>query len=147
MKMLPILFAVILLYSCNAKKTAIAENTFESTVDYIFTCNLQNNADIIAKYKHYHSDKGVWSEVTQASKESGAKRIQIYLQATRLVLIITLPKELSFDEFNTRYNNHSPEMKEWDSIMSAFQVPPPGAAEGQTWVPMEKIYDFTNYHQ
>jgi hypothetical protein len=45
------------------------------------------------------------------------------------------------------YAESSPKVREWGEIMTTFQVPPPGAKEGQTWVAMEQIYDFENLNQ
>jgi L-rhamnose mutarotase len=113
-------------------------------IDYVFTCNLSDNKDIIEKYKHLHSPDGVWPEVTKTFEATGAKSVKIYIQHTRLVLIISLPESVSFDEFGKIYDSTSPKIKEWDQIMSAFQVPPPGAPEGTKWVNMEEMYSFEN---
>jgi L-rhamnose mutarotase len=136
-------FLLILLVACNSKPTDNGQNkALEENVDYYFTCNLKDDEAVISKYKHYHSADGVWPEVTKAAEVSGADKIQIYIQDTRLVMVISLPKSLSFDEFNKRYAGASPKLKEWGEIMGAFQIAPPGAEEGQTWVKMENIYDF-----
>ena len=136
-------FLIALLMACNSKPVDNGqENSQTKSVDYYFTCNLQDNEAVISKYKQYHSADGVWPEVTRAAEVSGADKLQIYIQATRLVMIISLPESLSFDEFNRRYAESSPKLKEWAEIMGAFQIAPPGAEEGQTWVKMENIYDF-----
>ncbi|MDC1369499.1 L-rhamnose mutarotase [Cyclobacteriaceae bacterium] len=141
-KYLKILF-LCLLFSCKSKSSEpVQQNRIEKTIDYIFTCNLKDNGEIISSYKSYHSAEGVWPEVTRAAEVSGADKIQIYIQATRLVMVISLPEILSFEEFDRRYAGASPKLNDWNEIMVAFQQGPPGAEKDQTWVQMENIYDF-----
>ncbi|PQV51511.1 L-rhamnose mutarotase [Jejuia pallidilutea] len=140
MRILSFLFLSIFLTSCNNQNN---HKVASKSVDYVFTCNLVDSVGVKEKYAHYHSDEGIWPDVKQAAVESGANCLKVFAQGNRLVLIISLPENLSFDEFNDRYNNYSPKMAEWDSIMSGFQTAPPGADADQTWVPMETIYDYT----
>ena len=133
----------ILLMASNSKPDQDGtESVIQKSFDYYFTCNLQNNEDAISKYKQYHSTEGIWPEVTKAAEVSGVNKLQIYIQATRLVMIISLPESLSFDEFNQRYAESSPKLKEWADLMGVFQIAPPGAEEGKIWVKMESIYDY-----
>jgi L-rhamnose mutarotase len=119
------------------------ETGTEKTVDYVYTCNLKNNPDSIAMYKYYHSREGVWPEVIKTYEESGAKSVQIYLKDTRLVMIVSLPESLSWEEFSDRYSEAYPEkIKEWGELMAPYQTPPPFANEGETWVQMQQIFDF-----
>ncbi|MEX2592527.1 MAG: hypothetical protein WD426_07110, partial [Anditalea sp.] len=56
---------LILAYcSCNTHRSEkIIKTKAEYTVDYVYTCNLKNDADSIARYKYYHSEEGIWPEV------------------------------------------------------------------------------------
>ncbi|MFA9392418.1 MAG: L-rhamnose mutarotase [Prolixibacteraceae bacterium] len=117
----------------------------EKTLDYVFTCNLLNNAEVIKRYKTYHNSEMVWPEVTKTFVASGAKSIKIYIQHTRLVLIITLPESVSFDEFSRVYSTYSDKINDWDKLMASFQVPPPGA-KGPSWEAMEELYRFEMNH-
>lgn len=136
-----LLFVSLMVSNCKSTQN-VKDIVVQKSFDYCFTCNLQNNEDAISKYKQYHSAEGIWPEVTKAAEDSGMLKLRIYIQASRLVMIISLPESLSFDEFNRRYAESSPKLKEWADIMGTFQIAPPGAEEGQTWVKMENIYDY-----
>jgi L-rhamnose mutarotase len=34
----------------------------------------------------------------------------------------------------------NPKVQEWENLMWQFQQAPPGAKEGEKWLPMEQIY-------
>ena len=145
-KGLTFLFLIVAMVSCNKHQSdrQIATKV-EKTVDYVYTCNLKNNPDSIARYKYYHSTEGIWPEVIKTYEESGAASVKIYLKHTRLVMIVSLPESLSWEEFSKRYESSYPKkMKEWGDLMEPFQTPPPFAEEGETWVKMEQIFEFKN---
>ncbi|HKK62287.1 MAG TPA: L-rhamnose mutarotase [Bacteroidales bacterium] len=138
------LLLLIAAISCNLKQppTETGYET-EKTIDYVYTCNLKNNPDSIARYKHYHTKEGAWPEVIKTYEASGATSVKIYLKNTRLVMIVSLPESLSWEDFSERYAEAYPEkMKEWGELMAPFQTPPPFANEGETWVQMEQIFEF-----
>lgn len=137
------LLLILAMYSCNTHPSEKQIKTkAENTVDYVYTCNLKNNADSIARYKYYHSKEGVWPEVVKTYEASGARSVKIYLKHTRLVMIVSLPESLSWEEFSKRYASSYPaKIKKWGQLMAPFQTPPPFAEEGQTWVQMEQIFD------
>ncbi len=143
-KELTFFLMLVALYSCNpGESKRPTENQMDTTVDYVYTCNLKNNPDSIASYKYYHSEEGVWPEVVQTFESSGASSVKIYLSHTRLVMIVSLPESLSWEAFSKRYeSSHPDEMKKWDELMGGFQTPPPFAEKGQTWVQMEQIFNF-----
>jgi len=139
-----VLFLMVTLFSCHTQPSEKQmEAKAENTVDYVYTCNLKNNPDSIARYKDYHSKEGVWPEVIKTYEASGATSVKIYLKHTRLVMIVSLPESLSWEEFGERYANAYPEeIKAWGELMAPFQTPPPFAKEGETWVQMKQIFEF-----
>ena len=143
-KKLTFLVLILVICGCNTPQSEKQiENNPENTVDYVYTCNLKNDADSIARYKNYHRKEGVWPEVIKTYETSGARSVKIYLKHTRLVMIVSLPESLSWEEFSERYASAYPEkMKEWGELMAPFQTPPPFAKEGETWVQMEQIFEF-----
>ena len=130
------------LCACGLEKDQQEANAMEDTVDYAFTCDLVNDEARIAEYRHFHSEEGVWPEVLETFEASGACSVKIFIQERRLVLLITLPESLTFEEFSERYATTSDRIDEWDSKMASFQLPPPGGEEGGTWVSMEKIFNY-----
>ena len=144
MKGLAFLLLFIAANSCSLKHSDTEiKSEAKNTVDYVYTCNLINKPDSIARYKYYHSKEGVWPEVIKTFEASGAKSVKIYLKHTRLVMIVSLPESLSWEEFSERYADAYPEkIKEWGDLMAPFQTPPPFAKEGEIWVQMEQIFEF-----
>ena len=143
MRELTFIFLLIATISCNFNQSnRQPELKREKTVDYVYTCNLKNNPDSIARYKYYHSKEGLWPEVIKTYEASGATSVQIYLKNTRLVMIVSLPESLSWEQFSERYSEAYPEkIKEWGELMAPYQTPP-FANEGETWVQMEQIFKF-----
>jgi len=143
-KGLTFLLLSVAMYGCNTDQSDRQVDTkTEDTVDFVYTCNLKNNPDSIARYKYYHSKEGVWPEVIKTFEESGARSVNIYLKDTRLVMIVSLPESLTWEEFSKRYASVRPEkIKEWGDLMAPFQTPPAFAETGETWVQMEQIFDF-----
>lgn len=134
----------------NVQKTSESvETKTVKTVDYVFTCDLVDDTEAQAAYVQYHSAEGVWPEVINACKVSGATEVKVFKQNRRLMLLIALPEDLSFATFDSLYNGSSPKMAEWGSLMGGFQMGPDGAEEGQTWVPMKAVfsYDLVNNTQ
>jgi L-rhamnose mutarotase len=81
--------------------------------------------------------------VIKTYEASGVASVKIYLKHTRLVMIVSLPESLSWEEFSDQYSEAYPEkIKEWGELMTLFQTPPPFAKEGETWVKMEQIFEF-----
>jgi L-rhamnose mutarotase len=131
------------MYSCGTAPYEGEEESLANTIDFVYTCNLVNDLDSIARYKHYHSKEGIWSEVRKTFEESGAIRVKIYLKQTLLMMIVSLPEGLTWEEFSERYANAYPEkIKEWGEQMAPFQVPPSFAEQGEIWVRMDQIFDF-----
>jgi L-rhamnose mutarotase len=75
---------------------------------------------------------------------SGFVQIRIYRFGNRLVMIQTIPADADLDEINRKYAATSERTKEWGTLMSKFQQPPPGAKPGEVWVEMNPIYDYEN---
>ena len=142
MKTTILLFMCAVLFACTPTNTNEKEPKMENTNDYVLTCNLKNDPELIAQYKHLHNE-GMWPEVKKTFEASGAKSVRIYIQDTRLVLIISLPESVSMDDFQEKYNTTAPDkIKEWDALMASFQQAPPGGEPNGTWVAMELMFEF-----
>lgn len=137
------LMLVGVLWACQSKHSDLNKNNkMEKLTETVYTCNLKNDPEVIAKYKHLHSAEGMWPEVKKTFEATGAKSVKIYIQDTRLVLIIALPESVSQEDFQRKYDSTSPRIKEWDELMASFQVAPPGGNPDGTWVTMDLMFDF-----
>ncbi len=114
------------------------------TRDIVMMAELKDETEATEKYEYYHSAEGVWPEVVHAARVSGFEKIKIYRFSNKLVMILTLPRDLDMDEVNRRYAQSSIRIKEWGELMSSFMQNPQGAEKGATWVPMILIHDYEN---
>ncbi len=114
------------------------------TKEIVMMAELKNDAEAIEKYEYFHSAEGVWPEVIHAARVSGFEKIKIYRFSNKLVMILTLPKNLDIDEVNRKYAASGNRIKEWGELMDSFMQTPGGAEEGSIWVPMKIIHDYEN---
>lgn len=104
-----------------------------------YSCDLVDNPELIEEYKKYHSKENTWTEVTNSIRDSGIINMEIYLLANRLFMIMevdenyTAERKQKMDAANTK-------VQEWENLMWKYQQAPPGAKEGEKWLPMEQIY-------
>ena len=109
---------------------------------FVFTLDLKDDPDLIAKYKQYH--RAVWPEVIEGIKKNGLIHDRIYLLGNRLVMILETGDTFDPDRDLSRYTDE-PRAKEWDKLMKTFQKAPPGAKPGELWSPMELVFDLDQY--
>jgi L-rhamnose mutarotase len=106
---------------------------------YCLTLDLKDEPKLIAEYKQYHAPGKAWPEITQSIRDSGIEDMEIYLRGTRMFMIMEVNEHFSFEE-NAKADRLNPKVQEWEKLMWKFQQPLPGAAPGEKWVLMEKIF-------
>lgn len=104
---------------------------------YCFALDLKDDEKLIAKYKAYHQN--VWSEILESITESGIMKLEIYLVANRLFMIMEVNGSFSFDEKN-RMDLENPKVQAWEQLMWKYQQALPTAKEGEKWMLMDKIF-------
>ena len=104
-----------------------------------YVCDLVDNRELIEQYKSYHSKENAWPEITKSIKDSGIIDMEIYLFANRLFMIMEV-NETYTPERKQMMDAANPKVQEWENLMWQFQQAPPGAKEGEKWLPMEQIY-------
>ncbi|WP_304196652.1 L-rhamnose mutarotase [Flavobacterium alvei] len=104
-----------------------------------YACDLVDNRELIEQYKSYHSKENAWPEITKSIKDSGIIDMEIYLFANRLFMIMEV-NETYTPERKQEMDAANPKVQEWENLMWQFQQAPPGAKEGEKWLPMEQIY-------
>ena len=109
---------------------------------FVFTLDLKDDPDLIAKYKQYH--RSVWPEVIEGIKKIGLFHDRIYLLGNRLVMILETEDTFDPDKDLSGYTD-KPRAKEWDELMKTFQKPLPSAKPGEFWLPMELVFDLDQY--
>ena len=105
---------------------------------HCLTLDLQNNAEKIVQYEEYH--KNVWPEILQSIKNSGIERLEIYRYNTRLFMIMEANENFSFEKKKLA-DKQNPKVQEWEQLMWKYQKALPGAAPGEKWMLMRKIFE------
>lgn len=59
-------------------------------------------------------------------------------------MIMETEDDFSF-EMKARMDADNPKVAEWEELMWRYQQPLPGAAPGEKWILMDKIFDLKNY--
>jgi L-rhamnose mutarotase len=104
---------------------------------FCLTLDLKNDPALIAEYKRYHQK--IWPEITQSIRDSGIDDMEIYLQGTRMFMIMEVNESFSF-EAKAQADAKNPKVQEWENLMWKFQQSLPEAKPGGKWIGMERIF-------
>lgn len=99
--------------------------------------DLRPDEALIAEYEAYH--RAVWPEILESIRQSGIECIEIYRTGNRLFMILETADDFSFDK-KAAADAANPKVQEWEALMWKYQQALPGAAPGQKWIPMERIF-------
>jgi len=103
------------------------------------TMELRNDHALIEAYKKAHAKGETWPEITQGMKEIGILDMEIYLQGTRLFMIMDTVVGFDHDKAMAELSL-KPRQSEWEAYMSLFQDTTTEATADQKWQLMERIY-------
>jgi L-rhamnose mutarotase len=104
---------------------------------YCLTLDLKDDPALIAEYRRHH--RQVWPLITQSIRDAGIEDMQIYLLGTRLLMIMEVNEEFSFEK-KAQADLSNAKVQEWEELMWKFQKPLPQARPGEKWVLMERIF-------
>lgn len=107
---------------------------------YCLALDLKDDPESIATYKKHHAN--VWPEVLQSLQESGIENMEIYLVGNRLFMIIHVSEAFTF-EAKAQSDAQNPIVQKWETLMWEYQQALPTAKEGEKWLLMEKIFEWT----
>ena len=105
---------------------------------YCLALDLKNDPALIKEYEEYH--KAVWPEILQSIKQSGIQAMEIYRLDLRMFMIMEVDDHFSFER-KAVMDTANPKVQEWEELMWKFQQALPGAAEGEKWRLMDKIFE------
>ena len=104
---------------------------------HCLTLDLKDDPALIAEYRRHHEH--VWPEVLQSLRNAGIVDAEIYLRGTRMVMILEVGSDFSFDA-KAAADAASPVVQEWEQLMWRFQQGLPDAPPGEKWQLMERIF-------
>lgn len=100
-----------------------------------FALDLVDDARLIAEYERMHRAGEVWPEVVEHIRAIGITDMEIWRAGDRLVMIAEVTDDYP------RPVIAPPELGRWEELMWRFQRSLPGAASGEKWMPMKRIFD------
>lgn len=104
-----------------------------------FACDLKDNSALIKEYKNYHTQEGIWPEITKSLMDAGIVDMQIYLTGNRLFMTMEVDEEFSLER-KARMDTENQKVQDWEELMWKYQQAIPWAKPGEKWVRMEEIF-------
>ena len=104
---------------------------------HCFALDLINDVELISEYKKYHTK--VWPEIVASIVDSGIQDLQIYLVENRLLMIMEVSENFSFEQ-KGKLDAENEKVQEWERLMWKYQKALPQSKKGEKWKLMEKIY-------
>ena len=104
-----------------------------------FACDLKDNSALIKEYKNYHTQEGIWPEMTKSLMDAGIVDMQIYLTGNRLFMTMEVDEEFSLER-KARMDTENQKVQDWEELMWKYQQAIPWAKPGEKWVRMEEIF-------
>ena len=109
---------------------------------YCLTLNLRGDEDLIREYEEFHKPGNVWPEIVESIRRDGILDMQIYRSGVRLVMVITVSDEFSFER-KVKMDSENPKVVEWERLMEKFQrVDEPGDSK---WKLMKNIFNLEDH--
>jgi L-rhamnose mutarotase len=109
---------------------------------YCLTLNLKNDPELIKQYEEHH--RRVWPEIIKSIKDSGITNMEIYRLGTSLFMIMDVDDTFSFER-KSQMDAGNTKVEEWEELMWKYQAPLPGAAPGEKWMLMNKIFNLSDF--
>jgi len=103
----------------------------------IQTLELTDNPRLIEFYREAH--RNVWPEITEGIRSVGITRMDIFIEGTRLVMLLELADGVDRDAAMAELAT-LPRQAEWEAYVGKCQVCEPGSSSGAKWRPMEQIF-------
>ena len=107
---------------------------------HCLTLDLQNDPAKIAEYKRHHEK--IWPEIRDSLFAAGVTNMEIYLQGTRMFMIMDVNDDFSFEK-KAAMDSANLKVLEWEALMGNFQAVPEGANPVSRWQVTEKVFDLS----
>jgi len=107
---------------------------------YCLTLDLKDDPEKIKEYEEHH--KRVWPEIIRSIRSAGIEQMEIYRYGTRLFMVMEVNDDFSFEK-KQQADSSNPRVQEWEELMWNYQQSVTGAAKGEKWTLMKKIFELT----
>ncbi|NDW19651.1 L-rhamnose mutarotase [Dysgonomonas sp. 216] len=123
------------------KRTGYKSNQYDfPTKHYCQTLDLKDDKELIEEYVKRHSQTEHWKEIREGIRSVGILEMEIFLQGTRLVMIVETPFNFEWDDAFQKLAG-LPRQAEWEKYMSVFQQAEAGATSSEKWKLMDRIFN------
>ncbi len=106
---------------------------------YVQFLEINNDPELIAQYRYWHSEVHHWQEIREGIKAVGILEMEIYMLGNQLVMIVDAPVDFNWDEAMNRLAT-LPRQAEWEAFVAKFQGCSAEARSDEKWQPAERIF-------
>ena len=111
----------------------------QPTKRYVQTMDLNDDTELIRRYREAHDKEHFWREIGEGIKQVGILEMEIYILNNRLVMIVDTPADFDWDKAMTKLAT-LPRQAEWELYVSAFQQCVANATSDEKWNMMERMF-------
>ena len=106
---------------------------------YVQFLEINNDPELIAQYRYWHSEAHHWQEIREGIKAVGILEMEIYMLGNQLVMIVDAPVDFNWDKAMNRLAT-LPRQAEWEAFVAKFQGCSAEARSDEKWQPAERIF-------
>jgi L-rhamnose mutarotase len=110
---------------------------------FVFALDLADEPQAIAQYEAWHRADRIRPAVVESLRDSGLRGLEIFRTGNRLCLIMEAPDDFSL-EAKAAADAANADVQAWERLMWTFQRALPGAAPGEKWLPMQRIFSLAD---
>ena len=101
--------------------------------------DINEDPELIAQYKKWHSEEYSWPEIRQGIREVGILEMELYIRGNHLVMIVDAPADF---DWQTAMDCLAtlPRQAEWEAFVAKFQGCSAEARSDEKWQPMERMF-------
>ena len=106
---------------------------------YVQMLDINEDPELIAQYKKWHSEEYSWPEIRQGIREVGILEMELYIRGNHLVMIVDAPADFDWQTAMDRLAI-LPRQAEWEAFVAKFQGCSAEARSDEKWQPMERMF-------
>lgn len=107
---------------------------------YCKVLKLNEDSELIEKYKELHRPGAVWPEITKGIREVGILDMEIYLHGNTAFMIMDTVPEFDHDKAMQQLAG-LPRQKEWEQYVSVYQKAGDKSDTPEKWMMLERIFE------
>ncbi|MBQ7662165.1 MAG: L-rhamnose mutarotase [Prevotella sp.] len=106
---------------------------------YVQMLDINEDPELIAQYKKWHSEEYSWPEIRQGIREVGILEMELYIRGNHLVMIVDASADFDWQTAMDRLAT-LPRQAEWEAFVAKFQGCSAEARSEEKWQPMERMF-------